>query len=196
MRLKSQPRRTFWLALVHALLFHSRRHYGKREQTVRARHLRTQITHYICDWKRNGFRVNGFQPGQGGAATIEDYCLALKMQDHPAKSNRQLELQACSEIFHLRVVCYDASTNRPDWKARPWRSAPHGPRPLRLMRDANEQWHALYPLDIAPRNAPLGRSQPGDYGSCTRTSQCPAAWACTGRMCLPDGAAAPHLPPL
>lgn len=197
MRYKTQRRSTFWLALTHSLLFHTHSHYGKREQNVRARNLRQQVTHYICDWKRNGFRASGFQPGQGGAATIEEYCWALKTQDHAAKSNRELELQACSEIFGMRVVCYDASTNRPDWKSHPWQSqASASPTTLRIMRDAQENWHAVYLAQTTPSSTPLGRSQPGPYGSCTRHAQCPDQWACTQRMCLPVNTAKPPLPPL
>lgn len=198
MRLKTQPRSTFWVALAHSMLFHTHGHYSKREHPARARHLRQQITHYICDWKRNGFRVHGFQPGQGGAATIEEYCWALKTQDHAEKTNRMLELQACSEIFGLRVVFYDASTNRPDWKSHPWRSEETAARAptVRIMRDAQENWHAMYPAKKMPSSAPLGRSEPGPYSSCRRSTQCPDGWDCTQRMCLPEGTASPTLPPL
>lgn len=195
MRLRVQQRSTLWGALLHGLLFHTKGYYNKREQHGRADKLQKQITNYICDWKRNGFRVDGFQPGQGGAATIEEYCWALKTSGHTAKSNCQLELQAFSEIFQVRVVCYDATSNRPDWKSAPWRSAA-APHTIRIMRNANHRWCALYPATAQLNMVALGRSEPGAYGSCKRSGQCPDTWDCARQMCVPSGTSPPSLPPL
>lgn len=195
MRLRVQQRSTIWAALTHALLFHTKGYYSKREQHVRVRKLQKQVTNYICDWKRNGFRIDGFQPGQGGAATIEEYCWALKTNGHAAKSNCQLELQAFGEIFNVRVVCYDASSNRPDWKSTPWRSSA-APSTIRIMRNDRHGWCALYPAEAPLHTVPLGRSEAGAYGSCQRTSQCPTDWDCKRHMCVPTGEKPPALPPL
>lgn len=196
MRLRVHTRSTLWAALTHALLFHTTGHYTKREQTARAHKLQKQITNYICDWKRNDFRIDGFQPGQGGSASIEEYCWALKTGGHRAKSNCQLELQAFSEIFQVRVVCYDATSNRPDWKSVPWRSPTSSPYTIRIMRNADHRWCALYPATAQPATAALGRSTAGHYGTCARTSQCPEAWDCVRNMCVPAGTAPPPLPAL
>ena len=197
MRWRVQHCSSLWVALAHALLFQRKGFYSKREQRARARKLQQQLMHYICDWQRNHFRTHGFVPGQGGAPTIEAYCWSLKTQGHGFKSDCHLELQAYSDLFEVRVVCYDASTNRPDWKRQPWRStAPAAAPTVRLMRRSEHEWCALYPAAAPLRTPALGRSEAGAFGTCRRSGQCPASWECTQRMCVPAGQKPPVLPPL